>query len=563
IDAPASTLVWIRQSYMRHAPLCDGEKFLHIRFYERKKDYEVVLRWKKLLGAKVKSLHQVLRNDWLRDCLEKLEPFRSLWMAFQLGCFPLILSWRCRQEIEYYLSQMYEIWYTITNGNAYLCDEYTIEKLGGLAPLWSSRDRSTIETMFATCQVFPRVHDSAIRAQILQRVLAIEGLILNFQTFFKHVKVLGPIMLPLRELFPASELFPPRDEFSLVSNHLPSVRDILFQRCYELHEENKQQCLVEYSALDARFMACSDPKKVAYWQLCLYLSRHTKSQWNSYKETKDQMGQSERPEWIIRLGSFAHKLGFASAEISSLCNQNPDLSQIRMHMLRERPNHIFSVPAEKFDAEAHSRQNGQTIFEPRPPAPTPLMTTDNTTTIRMPRSHPGLFLPTIWTALTQEPRYALTEYGILVLILMSFFERFESTSVSSTCEGFQRTEPAQPAWSPLRSSSVYSRPVNPDLASSHIDRFTFWRLPHSTDMRPEPIYECDSIQAEVMKVITDIRHQGTFAFFFLVDRSGQLKTCTPSQIGHRRKRSKRPNDIFYAYGRENSSMWVGRYLDSP
>lgn len=82
---------------MRHAPLCDGEKFLHIRFYERKKDYKVVLRWKKLLGAKVKSLHQVLRNDWLRDCLEKLEPFRSLWMAFQLGCFPLILSWRCRQ----------------------------------------------------------------------------------------------------------------------------------------------------------------------------------------------------------------------------------------------------------------------------------------------------------------------------------------------------------------------------------------------------------------------------------------------------------------------------------
>ncbi|KAF5844344.1 hypothetical protein GGP41_004537 [Bipolaris sorokiniana] len=209
-DAPTSALAQIRQSYMRHVPLCDGEKFLHIQFHERKKDYEVALRWKKLLGAKVKSLHQVLRNDWLRDCLEKLEPFRSLWMGFQLGCFPLILSWRCSQEIEYYLNHMYEIWHTITDGNTHLCDEYTVEKLGGLAPLWSSRDR--------------------------------------------------PIMLPLRELFPAGELFPSRDEFSLVSRRLPSVRDILLQHWYEQHEKNKQQCLLQYSEHDERFFECSDPE---------------------------------------------------------------------------------------------------------------------------------------------------------------------------------------------------------------------------------------------------------------------------------------------------------------
>ena len=59
---------------------------------------------------------------------------------------------------------MYEIWYAITGGDAYLCDEYTIEKLGGLAPLWSSRDRSMIETLFATRQIFPRAHDPAVRA---------------------------------------------------------------------------------------------------------------------------------------------------------------------------------------------------------------------------------------------------------------------------------------------------------------------------------------------------------------------------------------------------------------
>jgi hypothetical protein len=97
MDAPATNVAQIRQSYQLHTSPCDGEKFLHIRFYERKQDYEVAKRWKRLLGAKLKSLNQILRNEWLRICLERLEPFCSLWMSFQLGSFPLILSWRCRQ----------------------------------------------------------------------------------------------------------------------------------------------------------------------------------------------------------------------------------------------------------------------------------------------------------------------------------------------------------------------------------------------------------------------------------------------------------------------------------
>jgi hypothetical protein len=97
MDAPATVVTQIRESYQLHTSPCDGEKFLHIRFYERERNYEVAKRWKRLLGAKLKSLNQVLRNEWLRICLERLEPFRSLWMSLQLGSFPLILSWRCRQ----------------------------------------------------------------------------------------------------------------------------------------------------------------------------------------------------------------------------------------------------------------------------------------------------------------------------------------------------------------------------------------------------------------------------------------------------------------------------------
>ena len=43
-DAPTATLAQIRQFYRRHAPLCNREKFLHIWFYEREKDYAVALR---------------------------------------------------------------------------------------------------------------------------------------------------------------------------------------------------------------------------------------------------------------------------------------------------------------------------------------------------------------------------------------------------------------------------------------------------------------------------------------------------------------------------------------
>jgi hypothetical protein len=80
--APATSVAQIRQSYQLNTSPCDGEKFLHIRFYEREQDYEVAKTWKRLLGAKLKSLNQILRNEWLRICLERLEPFRSLWISF-------------------------------------------------------------------------------------------------------------------------------------------------------------------------------------------------------------------------------------------------------------------------------------------------------------------------------------------------------------------------------------------------------------------------------------------------------------------------------------------------
>ena len=452
---------------------------------------------------------------------------------------------------------MYEIWHAITGGDAHLCDEYTVEKLGGLAPLWSARDRSTIETWFATRQIFPRARDPGVRAQILERVLAVQGLILTFQTFFKHVKILGPVMLPLRALFSAGELCPPRDEFSPVPRRFPSVRDILLQHRHEQPAHNDRQCLLQYSEHDERFFECSNPGLYAYWQLCLYLLRHAHGPWKCPKETRDQAASSERPGWVIRLGQFARRLGFESDQISSLCSQDPDLSQIRMHMLEERPSVLFSAPVDRFNAEADSRQRGQAIFEPRPPALTPLMTTDSAAAVRAPRNHPELFLPTIWSALAQERRHALTEYGALVLTSMSFFENFGSSSVGDVREG------AEPAQALLRSSSVYSVPVYPDhLARSHGASITFWHLPRRRAMHPIAEHRCDATKEDVKKAVRSVRAQGVAPLFALVDSDGRLRLCDPSQIMHRRKRSKQPNDVYYVFGDEDSKIWVMKKFDS-
>jgi hypothetical protein len=61
-------------------------------------------------------------------------------------------------------------------------------------------------------------------------------------------------MLPLRELLPPGELYPLKEEFNLVSRHLPLVRDILLQNYCERPRQEKQKYLLQYSKHDKRFV---------------------------------------------------------------------------------------------------------------------------------------------------------------------------------------------------------------------------------------------------------------------------------------------------------------------
>jgi hypothetical protein len=160
-----------------------------------------------------------------------------------------------------------------------------------------------------------------------------------------------------------------------------------------------------------------------------------------------------------------------------------------------------------------------------------------------------------------------------VLISMSFFKKFELSSVSGTRKSPDKQLQASLAASPslptisrggsqpaqllLRSSSVYSVPVYPDhQATPHGTNITFWHLPQSRDSRPSAEYRCDATREDIKRVVNSIRVQGVAPLFALVDRDGRLKLCDPSQILHRRKRSKHPEDIYYVYRHENCGIWI-------
>jgi hypothetical protein len=491
---------------------------------------------------------------------------------------------------------MQQIWHGITDGNEFWCDRNTLEKLEGLAPKWSSRDRSIVEALFDSNQAFCRVSDPAVRSQIFHRILDIDGYILTFRTFFKHVKVLGPIMLRLRELFPASDLFPTRSLLEPVQRRPVSVKDVLLQKYYNDSKSYGNNCLIQYNEHDERYIQTPRSAVYSYWQLCLSLVRYEQETWTTSKKRKLQREGLEYPEWVIRLGQLARKLGFESDAILALCSKDAGLSQIQINMRKERPNCYYTVTAEDFETEARSRQRGQQIFKLRQASPSPLMTTETDTSNVVPKTHKELFLPTIWVALAQEARYALTDFGKLLLVLTSFFGDFESGQVSldGVILGAEASTLSPPFPNHVvekeapensrRSSSIYSSPDEPrsqeptlprsmvysipaypeipdePVLASNDEHIFFWYLPASRFVRPTLEFTCKATKDEIMQVVKNIQTHAVAPAFGMVDKADRLKLCPSWDIHQRRKSSKTPHNVYYVYDIENVQTWISKEL---
>jgi hypothetical protein len=485
------------------------------------------------------------------------------------------------------------MWNIFTNGNPFWCDESTVTNLQALAPRWSIRDRSTIKTAFKKNKVFPRVQDDDKRTSILQSVLATQGFILTFKTFFKHVKTLTPVMPKLRELF-----------WPLKMN--PSVQCV-FKDAYTPTKDasDSEKCLVQTDDTNFCWMKAlgNFSGSCAYWQLCLFLLRRERRHGTldgMSKNTLRDESSPRYPSWLIELGHLALRLGFKSDRIFALTQKDAELSEIRKHLRCERPEILFSVSSEQFEAEALQRQERLAIFDRREMPPPPSMGTDDSSSEAEPDERVSLFLPTIQEALKQTPRQYLTPFGRLVLVLISFLgevdvqaeEAMESHFTPAEyhtlvhAEAFHTgvhaevvTDPQEViVESPMlvdaqvetstntmisespnniqahsteqRSSSVYSNSQQPLNGDRSINEVKFWRLQPNGKVDPNlKPSRCLASPEFIEREMRDIVRQGKknkLRTNFYMMKKGRLWTC-PNVMRHYAT-SDTPYSVFYSFG---------------
>jgi hypothetical protein len=62
-----------------------------------------------------------------------------------------------------------------------------------MAPMHSTRDKSTITAAMEVGELFPNVRDRVVRASILDRILRVRGRILSLFSFFEDTKYLETV----------------------------------------------------------------------------------------------------------------------------------------------------------------------------------------------------------------------------------------------------------------------------------------------------------------------------------------------------------------------------------
>ncbi|KAF2008340.1 hypothetical protein BU24DRAFT_360599, partial [Aaosphaeria arxii CBS 175.79] len=395
----------LRLQYKRHMPSCDGERYLHIRYYQRHRNIDHETRWKQLLSpTKQKTLVQIQRNPWLVEILDALESIRSLWADFHIGSLPPILSWRCNEEIKTYLLAMYSTWTNITNGQGWYCDEETVSLLQGLSPAWSTKDREKIELLGRENRIFRRIQHAKTRDEVIARVLRSEGMILTFKTFFKHTKLLGSIMLTLRHLVLPEKVRPSMQAMLEECFSNPRGDNRVYIQCTDdLHHQMYQEAPPQ------------EHLRYAYWQLCLFIIRH-KEHLITGLQTPKYSAPSECRGWQIRLGKLAGQLGFRTHRILELQQEDPDQGDVRRHVNDERPPGIFEQ--RRFQHAVATRRGVLRQFRWKLDTPSAKMVQhadESELSLRV-----CLFLPLITAALGQAPGYMLSRFGDVTLVMQAF-----------------------------------------------------------------------------------------------------------------------------------------------
>jgi hypothetical protein len=291
-----------------------------------------------------------------------------------------------------------------------------------MAPMHSSRDKSTITAAMEAGELFPNVRDRVQRASVLDRIMRTRGRIPSLFSFFEDTKYLEPCAIIMKKLLPHG-----------VSHSVERAfrkRFVRYRRDGRASVEARKDTWIEVAATPRQAL------RVAYLSLWLFTMREfpLMHKLNPRKDPGKMTPQYKLREdlWPI-FARLASHLGFDSPEIVRFKSQDPFERVVKAFL-------HTTTPQDEYDIEpAAMRVEVQRICQylssvPRRPlrARTPPLVTDRP---EQPPAHrcgppfnlhyvenrPYLYLQYIYSDQGEDIGSHLSRFGIERDIFQAFF----------------------------------------------------------------------------------------------------------------------------------------------
>ncbi|KAK3901966.1 hypothetical protein C8A05DRAFT_15916, partial [Staphylotrichum tortipilum] len=282
----------------------DGHVFCAVIYWEEQDNPGRVYHWmSKLSSSKRKKLKTLMRCKPLKRRLKRLRVFPGLLDALELGNGDKVGHSLSLPQVIRYLDHIYDVWNHITLGLPRVqraADAPTVRRLQMLAPSASSVDRSTIQTMMRSGELFSSLKDAGLRAEVGQRVLQLDVLIPSVKSLHENTKYLY-----IADYIMKTHLVHPLQRREPMSKALDSLWS------------EPDECLVEYAEGKFRRAARRPSRELSYMTVVAAALRNFPHLCDGdYMGPRCEQGESrtratQDPAAIHRFRVLAWKVGYS------------------------------------------------------------------------------------------------------------------------------------------------------------------------------------------------------------------------------------------------------------
>ncbi|KAF5023660.1 hypothetical protein F66182_4280 [Fusarium sp. NRRL 66182] len=148
----------------------------------------------RLSPPKQVSLKGLLKRPQLVHALDVLIKFPGVLGGLQLGNIHKYLALHCDENFSFFLQFIHHVWKYITDDDPHVnaaVDVYTVQCLQFRAPITSHGDRLAINRIFDEGTLLEGIEDLDLRDRIRNRVLSVQIIIPNIETFRGGMKYLS------------------------------------------------------------------------------------------------------------------------------------------------------------------------------------------------------------------------------------------------------------------------------------------------------------------------------------------------------------------------------------